>query len=199
MSPAEPTVRDRLVQAADTLMYQHGYEAVGVADVCRVANARKGSFYHFFDSKQALALEMLERSWQRTRDELFVPTFGDQELGVQAAVDLYATRLVGHLRRFRNATNTIAGCRFGNFAVELSTHDDAIRQRIAGIFVEMQAIVAGSIERSIARGELSSSLDAPSAARDFIALMEGRMVLAKATRNPKELASLGDAARRLFQ
>ena len=152
MAPVEPSVRDRLLDAADVLMYQHGYEAVGVADVCRVADARKGSFYHFFDSKQALALEMLDRAWQRTRSELFVPTFGNEELGAPAAIDLYAKRLVRHLERFRLATDTVAGCRFGNFAAELATHDDAIRERIADIFADMQAIVASSIERSIASG-----------------------------------------------
>ena len=199
MAAVELSVRERLLDAADVLMYQHGYEAVGVADLCRVANARKGSFYHFFDSKQALALEMLDRAWQRTRSELFAPTFGNEELGVLAAIDLYVKRLVRHLERFRLATDTVAGCRFGNFAAELAALDDAIRQRIADIFVDMQAIVASSVDRSIARGELAPSLDAAGFASDFIALMEGRMMLAKASRNPKDLSSLGATARRLLR
>ncbi|MEM8925954.1 MAG: helix-turn-helix domain-containing protein [Actinomycetota bacterium] len=37
--------RVRLLDAADRLMYERGYEAVGVAELCRVAEVKKGSFY----------------------------------------------------------------------------------------------------------------------------------------------------------
>jgi hypothetical protein len=142
---------------------------------------------------------MLARAWTRTRNELFVPTFGNEELPALAAVDLYSRRLVRYLQASCAASGAVAGCRFGNFATELAARDEEIRRRIAGIFAEMQALVAGSIERGIAAGELAASLDAREAARDFIALMEGRMVLAKTTGNPKELAALRPAARRLLQ
>ena len=38
--------RERLLEAANAMMYARGYEAVSVADVCEAADARKGSFFH---------------------------------------------------------------------------------------------------------------------------------------------------------
>jgi TetR/AcrR family transcriptional repressor of nem operon len=194
----ELSARERLIDAADLLMYHHGYEAVGVAGLCEQAAVRKGSFYYYFDSKQALALEMLDRAWARTKAELFLPTFGRAELDVLAAVDLYTRRLIAGLRS-RTKAGAVPGCRFGNFAVELAARDAVIRERIGAIFAEMQVLVAGSIERTVAGGGLPAAVDASAAARNFVALMEGQMIMAKATGDPKELAALPDAVRRLLQ
>jgi len=42
-------------------MWLKGYGAVGVAELCEVAGTPRGSFYHWWPSKQALAVSMLER------------------------------------------------------------------------------------------------------------------------------------------
>ena len=39
--------RERLLEAANAMMYARGYEAVSVAGLCEAADARKGSFYHW--------------------------------------------------------------------------------------------------------------------------------------------------------
>ena len=39
--------RERLLEAANAMMYARGYGAVSVADLCEAADARKGSFYHW--------------------------------------------------------------------------------------------------------------------------------------------------------
>ena len=54
-----PGTRERLLDAADRLMWARGYEAVGVAELCAEAGAPRGSFYHWWPSKQALAAAML--------------------------------------------------------------------------------------------------------------------------------------------
>lgn len=54
--------RSRILQAAEECFARYGYDATGVAEICRRAGVSKGAFYHHFPSKQALFLEMLE-SW----------------------------------------------------------------------------------------------------------------------------------------
>lgn len=53
--------RARILQAAMECFAQYGYDAVGVAEICRRAGVTKGGFYHHFPSKQALFLELLNR------------------------------------------------------------------------------------------------------------------------------------------
>ena len=194
----ERSPRDRLLDAADTLMHLHGYEAVGVAELCRLADTRKGSFYHFFESKQTLAIEMLERSWQRTRDGILADTVANPALDAIEAFTEYGNRLADRMQAQLDLDDVVPGCRFGNFAVELSTRDHEIRDHIAGIFDAMVEMTASMVRRSIDAGSLDPDTDAAAAARQLIAIMEGRMVLAKAAADPDLLRELGADAERLL-
>lgn len=44
----------RIVEAAWQLFYEHGYDGTTVEDVVRASGTSKGSFYHYFESKDAL-------------------------------------------------------------------------------------------------------------------------------------------------
>lgn len=58
-------------------MWLNGYEAVGVAELCEVAGAPRRSFYHWWPSKQALA--MLDHQRRTLRTPLFEPVFGEDD------------------------------------------------------------------------------------------------------------------------
>ncbi len=68
--------RSRLLAAARQLFFLRSYGSVSVDDLCAAADVRKGSFYHFFESKEALVLAMFEQDWQEckpTLDHVFDP------------------------------------------------------------------------------------------------------------------------------
>ena len=84
--------RERLLEAADAMLYARGYEAVSVADLCEAADARKGSFYHWWPSKRDLALAMIDRAWRRNLESVFEPIF-DTDDPVLKKFTNYANRL----------------------------------------------------------------------------------------------------------
>ena len=43
--------RSRILDAAQGCFVQHGYDATGVAEICRSAGLSKGAFYYHFPSK----------------------------------------------------------------------------------------------------------------------------------------------------
>ena len=149
--------KDRLLRAADRLMYAKGYEAVGVAELCREAGVQKGSFYHFFSSKQDLAIEMLDASWSRTRRAIFAAAFDDPDRSADESITAYGELLAEHLAIGHADVGVVAGCRYGNFAVELSAHDDVIREKIEEIFSEMGAIVEATIQRGQTAGDVRAA------------------------------------------
>lgn len=66
--------RDRLLQAAIDLIWTSSYGAVSVDAICERADVRKGSFYHFFASKDELVVAALDAHWATRRpflDEIF--------------------------------------------------------------------------------------------------------------------------------
>src|SRR2546422_4016559 len=69
--------RERLLKATVELIWQESYGAVTVDAICERAGVRKGSFYHFFKSKDELVLAALDADWESRRpilDRLFSPS-----------------------------------------------------------------------------------------------------------------------------
>ncbi|HET7571003.1 MAG TPA: TetR/AcrR family transcriptional regulator [Gammaproteobacteria bacterium] len=56
--------KERLMAAASELTWRKGYNAVTVDAICEHAGVKKGSFYHFFESKAALAIAAMDNAWQ---------------------------------------------------------------------------------------------------------------------------------------
>ena len=55
--------REKILSAAQSLIELRGYSALGVAEICKAADVPKGSFYYFFESKEALALAVIDEHW----------------------------------------------------------------------------------------------------------------------------------------
>ncbi len=68
-SPRQPDqTRARILAAAQAAFAEQGYDRASVAAICRAAGVAKGGFYHHFESKQALFLELLSQ-WLDGLDE----------------------------------------------------------------------------------------------------------------------------------
>ena len=52
--------RAKILESAIECFSRTGYDATGVAEICRLAGVTKGAFYHHFPSKHAVFLELLE-------------------------------------------------------------------------------------------------------------------------------------------
>jgi AcrR family transcriptional regulator len=63
-------VSARLVAAAREAFAQHGYAGVNVADICTAAGIAKGSFYRYFDSKDAIFLAAARSTVEAVGDQL---------------------------------------------------------------------------------------------------------------------------------
>src|SRR5260370_25241673 len=57
----------KILNAAQSLLELRGYCALGVGEICKAADVPKGSFYYFFESKEVLALAVLDEHWRVQR------------------------------------------------------------------------------------------------------------------------------------
>ncbi len=53
------TTREQLLANAAQLFADHGYDATGVAEICKATGVSKGAFYHHFPSKHTLFMALL--------------------------------------------------------------------------------------------------------------------------------------------
>jgi TetR/AcrR family transcriptional regulator, transcriptional repressor for nem operon len=63
--------KTRFLDAALHVIRAKGYSATRIEDICEAAGLTKGSFFHHFDSKEALALDAAEY-WIEGSEALFV-------------------------------------------------------------------------------------------------------------------------------
>lgn len=59
-STAETATRDRILSAAVDIFARKGYHGAGVEDIVAASDTSKGAFYHYFESKQAIFLTVMD-------------------------------------------------------------------------------------------------------------------------------------------
>jgi len=62
----------RILATARELFHGRSYADVGIKEICDIAHVQKGSFYHFFRSKQDLAMAVIDAAyyWQKAAKDL---------------------------------------------------------------------------------------------------------------------------------
>src|ERR1700679_1225152 len=134
MVPPMPRVSDaklRLMEAARTLIWENSYGSTSVDAICLKADVRKGSFYHFFESKSTLAAEAIESDWQDKRARL------DEIFSAQVAPLDRLFHYVEYVFDRQAAVHAQCGCVLGcpilSLGCEVSTQDPVIRGKIREI------------------------------------------------------------------
>ena len=85
-TPRGERTRRKLVDAAETVFGQKGYEQASIADITREADVALGTFYVYFPDKKALFIEVVDNLGERLRRELSRAVEGlDDRLAVEEA------------------------------------------------------------------------------------------------------------------
>ena len=182
--------RDRLIEAAIDLIYKHGYAGVSVDHLCEAAGVKKGSFYHFFKTKDELVLAALDTHWERRRpilDRLFSPTVAPLER-LRAYFDsVYARQL-----ELKARYGQFGGCFYS--AVGMTSHDSpAIGERVRAILARYERYYESALREAALDGILRSQDVAPKA-RSLFAYMEGVLQQARLNDDPAIVKALGKSA-----
>ncbi|MEW1773491.1 TetR/AcrR family transcriptional regulator [Streptomyces sp. NPDC086777] len=147
---AEPSARERLLEAANELFYGEGVQTVGIDRVIEHAGVAKASLYNTFGSKEGLVRAYLELRYVRMRDRITtaLTRFGtprEQLLGVFDALD--------------EAINdpSYNGCAFVRATAETAEDSsirkvaDACRLWIRGLFTELAVASGYTAPEALAR------------------------------------------------
>jgi TetR/AcrR family transcriptional repressor of nem operon len=179
--------RSKILASAQSLIESHGYSALGVAEICKVAGVPKGSFYYFFESKEALALAVIDEHWEAQRRMWDRVLHGDTE-PLQRLRELFA-ETEADLHTGQQSCGTVSGCLFGNLTLELSNQAEPVRERLQQIFGTQVEMVEKVIAEAAGRGDISVA-DTAAAAQSVVAHLEGQVLFAKLYNNTQLLGAL---------
>jgi len=177
-----PKAREKLLEAAQHLMLTQGFAATTIDDICSAAKLTKGSFFHYFKSKEHLGKSLLERfccaSMQRMQ-ECHCAQNGPSD----PLERVY--RYVDFMIKASKDAVLGKGCLIGAFAQELSNTYPKIRLMCADGFDEWAKIFEHDLKEAKTKYAPQASFDVKSLAQHFIAIAEGSQILAKAKQDRK--------------
>ena len=179
--------REKILKAAQSLIELRGYSALGVAEICTAAGVPKGSFYYFFESKEALALAVLDEHW-RVQQADWERILGGGAEPLARLRELFEETEAG-LRAGQQSCGSVLGCMFGNLTLELSNQTASIRQRLQEIFEAQVQMVAKVVADAQSRGDAAVA-DTSAAAQALVAQLEGQVLFAKLYNDTQRLETL---------
>lgn len=175
MAPA----RRKLLDAALSLIREQGYSATTIDALCARAGVAKGSFFHHFPDKPALAVAAAEY-WSKTTGELFASA------PYHAAADPL-DRLLGYID-FRRALIARAlpefTCLVGTMTQEVYQSHPAIRDACEASIVGHAATLEADIAAAMQLYGVAADFTPRSLALHTQAVLQGAFILAKARSEP---------------
>jgi TetR/AcrR family transcriptional regulator, transcriptional repressor for nem operon len=170
--PVTVPTRDRLIDSARYLFWERGYAGTSMADLLDHARVNSGSFYHFFESKEALLREVLEGYLFALRPMIVDPAFAKTDDPVERIFAI----LAGYRERIL-ATDSKYGCPLGRLALEIDPENRPAHALIAKNFQGWIGAVRECIEELEPRLPRDTDLDA--LATYVLAIMEGGVMLSR--------------------
>jgi TetR/AcrR family transcriptional regulator, transcriptional repressor for nem operon len=174
--------RERLIDVGLRHIHANGYVATGVKEILDLAGVPKGSFYHYFPSKEAFAHEVLERyaAQEMERGERIL---GDNALPPIQRLRKYFDELVAVFGQ----TGPISGCLMGNLSLEVAAHSPKLQSLLNMAFERWQQAIAGTIRSAIELGDLPRSTEPDELAAFLVNSWEGALVRSKADKSDHSL------------
>src|SRR5580698_8306283 len=161
---ATQDTKQLLIDTASELIWKSSYGAVSVDDICKAANVKKGSFYHFFPSKVDLALAALEEFYQSKKmayDRIFsaqTPALKRFEQMADFVVELQEKAAAKH--------GQVCGCPHASLGCEMAGQEDSIRKKLDEITKRFERYYESGIRDLVADGILAKDTDIKAKAQE---------------------------------
>jgi len=182
----DPDVLERLLADGGRLVHEAGFHASGVQDIATAAKIPKGSFYSYFDSKEAFASAILQAYWADIEKRLG-PVLYDARMAPLKRIERFFVLLAQE----HSSNRFEIGCLIGNLSLELSNHSAEVRSTLADILEKWEAALAMCIQEAFQNTDSAKAQDAHKCAAILIESWEGATLRTKIERN-------GDAFQRFL-
>jgi len=174
--------RETLLEAGRRIFLEKGYNHAGIESILQETGGPKGSFYHYFSSKEEFGLRVLDRFAACYNAEI------DRSLGDTTRSPLERLRMHFEARCERLESQQCRnGCLVGKLSQEMADQSETFRSRLEEIFEGWVARYADCLEQAQRAGEISPHLDVRELAEFWLNSWQGALLRAKTERNTKPM------------
>jgi TetR/AcrR family transcriptional repressor of nem operon len=176
--PSNPEVRRRLLEAGLNLVHTRGFAASGVKDITDAAGVPKGSFYAYFQSKEAFAEAILVHYWSDIETRL-LPILEEDGLAQVRIKHFFHALADDH-----EAGDFMLGCLIGNLSLELGGTSEPVRAELRCILDHWDEALTKCVRSGqVDSGDIRADLEAAELASLLIEAWEGAALRGKVTRS----------------
>lgn len=183
-----PVSKDKLLDAAQGLVLERGFAATSVDDICKSARLTKGSFFHYFKSKDDLGAELLKRYCRTTKDDFLSSCCCENEKDplkrVYEILDFF-------IQKGKKMAGESKGCLLGSMAQELADTHPEIRSICSQGFEGMAGMLKENLKEAKAKhAPKNPAIDPESLAEHFVVVLEGTQVVNRVRKGGAKLEGL---------
>lgn len=174
--------RELLLRAGLETLTEKGFAAAGLDAILGRACVPKGSFYHYFDSKEAFGLALIARYgdfFARKLDR----HLGNPALTPLARLHAFVDDAKAGMARFGYRR----GCLIGNLGQEMGALPESFRAQLQATFADWQRRLAACLAEAQQAGELAPAVDVQQVAAFFWIGWEGAVLRSKLEQSPEPL------------
>ena len=186
--------RERLLDAALSVIRAKGFSATSVDDICVAANVSKGAFFHHFGSKEDMAVAAAEH-WSTVTSAFFAAapyrSLADPVDRLLGYVDFRKAILQGELPEYT--------CLVGTMVQETFETCPPIREACNRSISEHAAVIEADITEAMRTYRIDADWTAESLALYTQAVIQGAFILAKARHRRDVAADCIDHLRRYLE
>src|SRR5450830_88178 len=180
--PLHQDTRERILATGESLIAGRGFSALGLSEILGAAEVPKGSFYHYFQSKEGFGVAMLERYFADYQSRL-TALFGDNRLSAQQ-------RLLTYFQNWQTTTESSEChklCLAVKLAAEVADLSEPMRVALAVGMNGITAQIANVVRTAQSEGSISDKLNADEVAESLYSMWFGASLLTKVNRQMRPL------------
>ena len=174
--------RDALIRCGLELLTEKGFQATGLEEILKRAGVPKGSFYHYFPSKDEFGFALIEgyAAYLEGRQDRYL-------LDESVPPLIRLVNFVKSVKRSMARYNFARGSLLGNLAQEMGALNEAYRDKLEAVFIDLEGRFARCLEDAKARGDIPKQTDVMREATVFSMGWEGAILRAKLMRSNEPL------------
>lgn len=174
--------KQRIIEAGAELIHKQGFNNTGLKDILKAADVPKGSFYFYFDNKEAFGVEVVNH-YATHFAGVITPILSDESM---APLDKLKA-IFSNFRGYFESQGFTRGCPVGNLAQEMSDLSPAFRERLQQALRGLDAAVRHPLREAQKAGELPGNLDTRATASFIISAWHGAIIRMKVVKTGEPL------------